>query len=241
MFKYLPKNPNSILSILRAGIRLYCASFIYTLALSLSVGLTALLVTYFFKIQSINLILVSLYSSFVTVIFIIPLVKRINCIGLGLPVKSGEAFHDFINSYPRMISLICVYMLVAIVANTFMLISTYTWYGYIITLLAIIVINGYIITHIYFADLFIILDNQSMKAAIERSSNVSIRDMWYIAAVVTVFFLLYLALRIFISPYFHGMLLDFNVMDFFAVIIGTPLFVCIQMVHFYQMKQSTAV
>lgn len=241
MFKYLPKNPDSLFSILYAGLRLYCASFFYSMPLALAVGFTTLLIRYVFKLNDINLILLSIYSSFVTMIFIVPLIKRLDYVGRGFPFVVGKAFSRFWDGYLRMVSLTCVYTFTSLMTNIFIIASREIWYAYGITLLTMVVVNGYIVTHIYFANLYIILDKEPMVLAIQKSAVVSIKQMWNIAGVVSIFVLAYLTLVVYIAPYgpyFYSPQLTFNIVNFIAVIMGTPLFCCFQIVQFHQMKQS---
>lgn len=242
MFKYLPKNPDSLLSILHAGLRLYCAAFFSSMPLALAVGLTTLLIRYIFKLNDINLILLSIYSSFVTMIFIVPLIKRLDYVGRGFPFIPGKAFSRFWDGYLRMVSLTCVYTFISIMTNIFIIASKFEWYAYAITLVTMVVVNGYIVTHIYFANLYIILDKEPMIVAMQKSSAVSINQMWNIAGVVSVFILAYLVLVEYIAPYapyFHSADLTFNIFNLIAVIVGIPLFCCFQIVQFQQMKHSS--
>lgn len=241
MFKYLPKNPDSLFSILYAGVRLYMASFFYSMPLAVGVGLLTLLVRYLFKLNDVNLILLSIYSSFVTMIFIVPLIRRLDYVGRGFPFVIGEAFRGFWNGYLRMVSLTCVYTFVSLMTNIFVMTSKEMWYAYAITLLTMVVVNGYIVTHIYFANLYIILDRDPMVLAMQKSSAVSVKQMWNIAGVVSVFIFAYLILVEFIAPYapyFRSEHLTFNYINFIAVVIGTPLFCCFQLVQFHQMKYN---
>lgn len=241
MFKYLPHNPDSFLSLLHAGLRLYFAGFLYSLPLALAVGLTTLLVKYVFDVNHINLILLSIYSSFFTMIFIVPLIKRLDYVGRGFPFVPGEAFFGFWDGYLRMVSLTCVYTLISVMTNIFIFASTFIWYAQAITILTMIVVNGYIITHIYFANLYVILDRHPMMLAIQKSSAVPVKDMWMIIGVVSVFILAYFCLIEVMAPYapyFRTGHFNFNYLNLMAVIIGTPLFCCFQIVQFHQLKHK---
>jgi len=118
MFKYTAHDPESPLSVLAASFRLYCASFLYTIGLSLISAMT-FLATNFFLLHHLDMsnfyysLLPGPISTIIGLIFFIPLIKRIYSVGAQLPISTRHAFSGFFLHFVRLVILLIIAIIAA--------------------------------------------------------------------------------------------------------------------------------
>ncbi len=237
MFKYLPTDPNSARSIIKAGFRLYADSFKYSLALSISMSLILTIAFLFFSLYTqINDFLISFFVSITGLIFFIPLVKRIYSVGAGLPITTKHAYDGFLSHFIRITILICLlnYFSIFII----FVLSAASAHPTAMLLLAFTVVIGYtyFILKIYFANMFIILENKHIWAALKSSVSIEYHHMWLTFWVIFAFLTLFLIVVTFLSPYFTNSILSESLFNAVVSIIGIPMFIAIQITQFFNLK-----
>lgn len=236
MFKYLPKDPDSIRSVLAASFRLYFKSLKYSLALAVSASIIMGLSFEFFLDRNFNAIVAGLYSSVISLIFFIPLVKRIYSVGAGLPITTGHAFDDFVPDFVRITLLFCLITLGTTLFNIGIALSSYNQWTLIAGSFLLLFLYAYFLVKIYFASLIIILENKNIFKALVESWHIEHHHMWLTFWVLFTYLVGFALLLTFIQPYIESEAIEL-VVNLVASIIGFPLFICVQLVQFMNLKQ----
>jgi hypothetical protein len=243
MFKFLPRNPDSAWSVIAAGFKLYFSSFKYSLSYAISMALTLTIIYVGFdNYTTTNDFTISLVATLAGLVFFIPLVKRIYSVGADLPITTQQAFNSFIWHYARLAIIFCLLNLLSI-AIVIIMGLTFVSFGavspgvMVLVGFLVIVAYFYILLKIYFANMFVLLENQNIWQAFKSSIRIEHHHMWLTFWVIFLFIFLFTAVITFINPYFNDMpnaQIAFNAV---ATIIGFPLFVCVQICQFFNLKQ----
>jgi hypothetical protein len=246
MFKYNAINPNSALSVLSVALRLYFASFLYTLVLSIIATLTFfsisyILLTYLPPMNKYMALILSFVPSLISLIFFIPLIKRIYSVGADLPITTTEAFRGFIIHYCRM----AVFIILCITAS---MIFPLLWiyfnpslnqhvYFFLIAFISFIYI--YIGLKVYFTAMFIVLENKGIIDALKSSLRIEHRHMWLTFCVLFIYFLAYWCVISLTSGIIIWEVLGIDIITEIFTVITLPLFLCIQIAQFFNLKRLT--
>lgn len=244
MFKYYPKNPESVRSILAAAFRLYFASFIYSLALSVLAAFTMsftfyYLTFYVFGVFAYFSLLPTLYATLVTLIFFIPLVKRIYSIGAGLPISTKHAFDGFISHYIRMTLLMCLFGVLSILMDIvwdmfdFNNIEKVIFFSFLVVMVIIFTVK------VYFTPMYIMLENKNVYDAIKSSFKIEFHHSWLTFSVLFVFFIGYSTVVSFTEPYIAVFPFGLDIYTILLSVVAFPLIICIQMTQFFNLKDMT--
>lgn len=244
MFKYTAQNPESALSVLAAAFRLYFASFLYSLTLSVIATLTFLstnfvLVNYLEITNQFFVILPIVLSSSISLVFFIPLIKRIYSVGAELPISTARAYDGFFIHFFRMLVFILLCVIAsAIIPGIWTLINPQINPNISMVLLCLLVVLYiYIGLKIYFTAMFIILENKAIFEAIKASFRIEFDHMWLTFCVLSLYFLGYWAVTSMMSGYIVWDSLGIDLPTEIFSVIALPLFLSIQICQFMNLKR----
>jgi hypothetical protein len=243
MFKYTVDHPESTLSILAAGFRLYFASFWVSLVLSIVASLTFLSMSYAFMqlFQGASpyfMPLPMLLSAILGLVFFIPLIKRIYSVGAQLPISTPLAFTGFLKHF---IQLIFFLVFIGVLLNIFPLV-----WGFFkpsiqpqylpAVFFPLTFLYLYVALRLYFTPLFIVLENKGLWQAIKASIAVGQNHLWLTFCVLSLFYFAYWGVasmtmgHVLLNPI--GVDLATEVLS----VIALPLFLSIQLCQFFNLK-----
>lgn len=245
MFKYTAHNPNSAFSVLAASFRLYFSSFLYSVILAVVASLTFLAANYifatYFTFSEIYFsVIPGAISSILGLIFFIPLIKRIYSVGADLPITTPEAFRGFFTHFVRLVIFIVLTILLSMIvptAWTYLAPEEMSMTWQIILTAIVIFIYVYIGLKIYFAPMFIVLENKHVWDALKGSFRIEHHHMWLTFCVLSLYFLGYWTVISFTSGYFVWEPLG---VDLYTLVLSTltlPLFLSIQICQFFNLKK----
>lgn len=244
MFKYIAHDPESPLSVLAASFRLYCASFLYSVILSLVSTMTFLatnhyLVVHLNKGTYYYSFTPALVSTLLGLIFFIPLIKRIYSVGAGLPITTPHAFSGFFTHFVRLILFTGICTSVGLMLPMILALMNPNinpgWVVFIFCL--IILIYLYLIIKIYFAPLFIVLENKNVFEALRLSMKIEHDHMWLTFCVIALFYFGYQMIISFTSGLFVWEPLGINLYLTLLSVLVLPLFLSIQICQFFNLKR----
>jgi hypothetical protein len=244
MFKYTAHDPESPLSVLAASFRLYYASFLYTIVLSLVSTMTFFAVNVFLM-QHLDMdniyysFLPGPLSTMISLIFFIPLIKRIYSVGAQLPITTRQAFSGFFLHFFRLVSLIFLAWGAGLLIPLIWMVAAPTVSNEVnITLFCLILILYlYLILKFYFTALFIVLENKSVLESLKASLKIEHNHMWLTFCVLVLF---YFGVQLLISLT-GGMAiwkpLGINLYVTLLSVLILPLFLSIQICQFFNLKR----
>lgn len=244
MFIYTAHDPESALSVLAASFRLYFASFLYALTLSIVSSLTFLATNFFIENHidpNTNLyeILPAVLSTILSLIFFIPLIKRIYSVGANLPITTAEAFRGFFMHFYRLLILV---ILTGLAASILPAIFAYSKIEVnttvsVILLFMLLFIYIYIGLRIYFTSLFIVLENKGIWESLKASFRIEHNHMWLTFCVLTLYVFGFWTVISFTSGYFVWQPLGVDLYTLLLSIVTLPLFLSIQICQFFNLKK----
>jgi hypothetical protein len=247
MFKYTAHDPESALSVLAASFRLYCASFLYTIVLSLVSAMT-FLATNFYVMNHLDMsnyyysILPGPISSMLGLIFFIPLIKRIYSVGAQLPISTRLAFSGFFKHFVRLVLLIALAMTAGMfLPVVLMIINPELSPGWMVSLFCLmLIVYVYIILKFYFTALFIVLENKSVLEALKASLKIEHNHMWLTFCVLALYYFGYQMVISFTSGFFTWEPLGINLYLLLLSVLVLPLFLSIQICQFFNLKRLSS-
>jgi len=244
MFKYTAKNPESAFSVLAASFRLYFASFLYSLTLSIVASLTFWTTNYFihtyFEMDEVySQFIPGSVSSLLSLIFFIPLIKRIYSVGAGLPITTHEAFRGFFIHFIRLTLFAVLTLAVASIIPLIWDLAGPKTYSTSILIPAAIIsfVYIYIGLKIYFAPLFIVLENKSILDATKASLRIERQHVWMTFCILVTYIFGYWTVISFTSGYFVWDPLGIDLYMLIFSVITLPLFFSIQICQFFNLKR----
>ncbi len=238
MFKFLPRNPESPRSVIAAGFRLYFASFKYSLALVVSLAL-ALTICYtgLAEYTVLNDVMVSFVTALVGLVFFIPIVKRIYSAGAGLPISTQHAFDGFFTHYVRLVIIVCLLNFLSLFMVIVMGLASFNIPVLIISSFLLVIAYFYIAIKIYFANMFVLLENKHIFDAFKSSIRIEHHHMWLTFWVLFVYMFSFFVILTFVNPHLNDTPLLQMAFNAAATIIGIPLFICVQICQFFNLKE----
>lgn len=244
MFKYTANNPDSALSVLGAALRLYFASFFYTLTLSVIATLTFwtashLASTYLVISNQLITFLVWFIPAIAGLIFFIPLIKRIYSVGAGLPISTRQAFTGFIKDLCRLTIFIVLCIIASAIIPLLCAAIKLPQNGHLFFALFAICsfIYFYVGLKIYFTPLFIVLENKGLIDALKCSLKIEHNHMWLTFSVLSLYFFIYWAVISFTTGYIVIETINLDLATEIFSVIALPLFLCIQICQFFNLKK----
>jgi hypothetical protein len=250
MFKYFAHDPESAFSVIAAAFRLYFDSFLYTLVLAIIATLTFfsmyfLTVTYLPQNNNVVLTLLSFVPTLISLIFFIPLIKRIYSVGSELPITTAQAFSGFFVHYFRMafFAILCIAAATALPA-LWLLINPQLppgihGYGFGIYLAVCAVLFVYIFVglKLYFTAMFIILENKPVFESIKLSYKLSHDHLWLTFWVLVVYAFGYWGVSSIFGNIIVWEVLGVDLIKEAFTVITLPLFLSIQITQFFNLKK----
>jgi hypothetical protein len=245
MFKFIARNPESPLSVLAAGFRLYFASFLYSLTLTVVASLTFLssnFITYHFL--PANSFFIELFpaisSSILSFIFFIPLIKRIYSVAAGLPVTTASAFSGFFTHFIRLTGMfLLVTGLTSIIPVLWILylpaITTTT--AMMITIGVLGFVYVYIALKIYFTAIIIILENRGIIEALKTSFKLEHDHMLLTFSIIVIYLFGYWGVNSTLSGLYMWEAIGVDLSTLILSIISLPLFLSIQICQYFNLKK----
>lgn len=243
MFKYIADNRESAWSVLGAGLRLYFSSFLYTLTLSIIATLTFLSARVVFSgplplDKPYQVALLSILPPLLSLVFFIPLVKRIYSVGAQLPISTARAFDGFFTHYLRMALFVLICTLASLIFPVIWILTKPQLNPHVQAWIMIFVILFYIFIglKVYFTALFIILENKGIIEAVKASIKIEHNQTWLTFSVLALYFFGYWALVNFVTEHIIWQALGIDLVTEFISVIALPLFLCIQITQFFNLK-----
>lgn len=244
MFKYTANKPESALSVLAASFRLYFASFLYSITLSIVASMTFLATNYFAEnhldmTNIYNAAIPGSISSILGLIFFIPLIKRIYSVGAGLPITTAEAFSGFFIHFIRLtIFVFLIAFAGAIIPVLWKLSNIQTQSTLIlIPFFLIAFVYIYIALKIYFTPIFIVLENKSVIESLKASLRIEHHHLWLTFCVLALYCFGYWAVVSSTSGLLVWQPLGIDFYTLLLSIITLPLFMSIQICQFFNLKR----
>jgi hypothetical protein len=234
--------------VIAAALRLYFDSFFYTLILSIIATMTFfsvyyVAVTYFTLTNDRVLFIMQFLPSLISLIFFIPLVKRIYSVGSELPITTNQAFSGFFVHYFRM----AIFIILCILASSIIPATIYylnpklppITSGFAIYLLVcgISFIYIYVTLRLYFTSMFIILENKPILESIKLSFKISQNHIWLTFWVIAMFAFGYWTVTSLFSNILVWEALGLDLVKEAFTVISLPLFLCIQIAQFFNLKK----